>query len=290
MARQRSTSRPAATSAEANAARVLSQLDRMSKVARQSDRVSRTAARVALSGNHRLELPAQSLQLKDGQIVEAGAFVDRRTALGGSESDSGSTSSSSEAGNRGKTSRVESTWHRATAMVDVACSSRKIPELTHAMDALSRVERSIDSGSTAPRDSGCAEIRVADDDFGYRRGEPSARRSRSKATVFRRSGPAIERPRCSVDSRRDSAAEDFAARVRATVERCSRFKCRRRTRGDHHQLVADGRDQCAGERLRATRCDGRVADASRRAVRSIETRIGAARAGAVLRGIACSQH
>jgi hypothetical protein len=148
MARQRSTSRPTATSAEANAARALSQLDRMSKVARQSGRVSRVAARVTLSGNHRLELPAQSLQLKDGQVVEAGAFVDRRTALGGSESDSGSTSSSSEAGNRGKTLRVESTWHRATAMVDVARSSRKIPELTHAMDALSRVERSIDSGST----------------------------------------------------------------------------------------------------------------------------------------------
>jgi hypothetical protein len=150
MARQPRTINLTARTGGANLAHALSQLERVTNVVRASDRVSRAAASVARARGHRWELPAQDWLAKDNQVVETRDPANRGTAADGSESDFGARPSGSGTGYRSKTARAGSAWQRAAAMVDNGARwSREIPEISHAMDALSRAERSVETGSAA---------------------------------------------------------------------------------------------------------------------------------------------
>ena len=123
----------------------LSGLERLSKVARESVRMARAAAGLALPKNYRWQLPAKGSLLKDKQGFEAGLFLRREAARDGSGTGSVGELGWSETDNRSKSARGGSGWNRATATVIVgARASGKLSQLSRAMNALSRVERSVD--------------------------------------------------------------------------------------------------------------------------------------------------
>jgi len=126
MARQSKTINPKGASA-------LSQLERMTNLARGSGRIARASASIDRAKTYRWQVPL-ALGLK-GESVRLG----RGTADDGSRGGSGAGLGRHEAQN------PNTTRHRATALVEAATRShRQIPELSHAMKALSRIEQSVE--------------------------------------------------------------------------------------------------------------------------------------------------
>ena len=133
MARQSRTINP-------KAARALSQLDRMTGVARKSGRIARAAASIALAKEYRLQGPATVVGLNDERFLG-----ERRTAGDGSGGGSGAEPGLRETDTRNIAANAGTGRHRATALVEAATRShRQIPELSQAMTALSRIERSVE--------------------------------------------------------------------------------------------------------------------------------------------------
>jgi hypothetical protein len=148
MARQSKTIKPMTPTGRSNSARALRQVDRAANVARVSDRIARAAAGVVRPANYHWLFPAERSLVVSEHVSKGVALVNRETIARGSGSDSGTRSIGEETDNQGKTAKDWTVLHRATRMVDAARLSRKISELSPAIDALSRVERWIDSGST----------------------------------------------------------------------------------------------------------------------------------------------
>jgi hypothetical protein len=132
----------------------LRRLDRVTNVARASVRMARAASNLTLSRGHRWQVPAQVAALKDKQTFETGFILTRRTASGGSGTGSSGELGGSEADNRSKDARGGSGWHRATAIVRAGARVSRVSELSRAMDALSRVERSVELGNDRGASSG----------------------------------------------------------------------------------------------------------------------------------------
>jgi hypothetical protein len=129
-------------------AHALSHLQRVAKAARASDRLARAAASVAPAGGHRWQLPAQGWLVKENRVVETGDDDNRGRAPEGSESGRSVRVNERGTGNRRESARAGGAWQRAAAMVEGgALWSREMPGLSHAMDALTRVERSVESAS-----------------------------------------------------------------------------------------------------------------------------------------------
>jgi hypothetical protein len=133
MARQSRTINP-------KAARALSHLDRMTNVARESGRIARAAASMSLAKTYRWQGPAEAVGLKDERFL-----VKRRTAGDGSGGGSGAGLGLRETESRNIAVNAGTRRHRATALVEAATRShRKIPELSQAMRAMSRIEQSVE--------------------------------------------------------------------------------------------------------------------------------------------------
>ena len=133
MARQSRTIKP-------TAARALRQLGQMTNVARKSGRIARAAASIEKAKTYRWQVPVEAVGLKNERV-----FVKRRTAGDGSGSGSGAGPGWKETGSRSMTASAGARRHRATALVEAATRShRQIPELSQAMKALSRIERSVE--------------------------------------------------------------------------------------------------------------------------------------------------
>ena len=127
-----------ASARAAKLAPALSGLERVSKVGRESARMARAAASIGLSGKYRWQLPASGVSAKSKTEIKRGT-------RDGSGTGSSSESDRSERDNQNTTARGGSGWNRATAMVNAeARASREMPELSRAMNALSRVEPSVD--------------------------------------------------------------------------------------------------------------------------------------------------
>jgi hypothetical protein len=128
-------------------ANALRHLQRAASVAFANERIARAAASVAPTGGHRWELPAQGWLVKQNRVVETGSG-NRGSAADGSERDYEARPSESGTDHRNVSARTRSAWQRAVAKVEAGARwSREIPELAQAMGALSRVERSVESGS-----------------------------------------------------------------------------------------------------------------------------------------------
>ena len=133
MARQRTTINPTAT-------RALSHLDRMSGVARRNVRIAQAAATIARAKEYRWQVPAEALGLREGSFL-----LGRRTSGDGSGGGFGVGPGWNESESRGMDASARTRRYRATASVEEATRSRgQIPELTQAMKALSRIERSVE--------------------------------------------------------------------------------------------------------------------------------------------------
>jgi len=144
MARKSRTINGAATTKSVEALR---RLDRFTNVARASRRMARAAANLKLSRDHRWQVPARVAVLKDKQTFETGLILKREGARDGSGTGSGGELDGRETDNRSKDARGGSGWHRATAMVRAGARVSRTPELSRAMDAMSRVERSVEFGN-----------------------------------------------------------------------------------------------------------------------------------------------
>ena len=125
----------------------LSRLDRASKLARESIRIGRAAASSAMARKYRLEIPAGIAVVKGKQQSKSGLGLETGAARGGSGSGSECGLDQKEREARSKTASGASGWHRAAAMVKAGACVSSAPELSRAMGALSRTERSFDLGS-----------------------------------------------------------------------------------------------------------------------------------------------
>jgi len=122
------------------AARALRHLDRMTSVARKSGRIARAAASIEKAKTYRWQVPVEAVGLKNERV-----FVKRRTAGDGFGGGSGAGPGWNEAESRSMTASAGARRHRATALVEAATRShRQIPELSQAMNVLSRIERSVE--------------------------------------------------------------------------------------------------------------------------------------------------
>jgi len=139
MARQSKTINP-------TTARALSHVERMTNVARRSDRIARAAASIALPEKYRWQVPTEAVGLKVERF-----FGERRTAGDGSGGGSGAGPGRREAESQNIAASAGTRRHRATTMVEAATRShRQIPELSQAMKALSRIERSVEYMTPTP--------------------------------------------------------------------------------------------------------------------------------------------
>ena len=126
----------------------MSGLERAAKLARANGRMARAAASIALSGSHRWQLPARVSLLRDEQASEAGLSRRRTIDRDGSGKASGDELRLNESDDRTMNASRPSGRHRATRMVDAgARASRRIPDLSRAMNLLSRIESGV---TTAP--------------------------------------------------------------------------------------------------------------------------------------------
>ena len=144
MARKSRTLDPSTGTGRADSAHALSQLARVTNVARQSGRIARAAAGIARTREYRLQLPAAASVLKDSRLFGEASLHGRRTPP------DGSVGGLSWEGidRRSKTTSARTGRSRATAMAEAAtCSHRQIPELSQAMKVLARIERSVELGS-----------------------------------------------------------------------------------------------------------------------------------------------
>src|SRR6202041_770733 len=144
MARQSRTISSTTKSGRSDSAHALKNLERVVSVGRRSVRVAQAAAHIALVGEHRWQLPAQGLLLRDDHSFERG-FLSERTADDGSGSRLRRASNRSE---RDKIGGTEPGRHRATAMVDAGARlHREILKVSRAVNALSWAEGAGGSGS-----------------------------------------------------------------------------------------------------------------------------------------------
>lgn len=119
-------------------------LGRLAKLARANVRVTRAAAGIALSKNYRWQLPVGVSVLRDKQASEAELSLRRTTDRDGSGRASKDELSLNESDDRTMNASRRSGRHRATRMVDAgACASRRIPDLSRAMNLLSRIESGV---------------------------------------------------------------------------------------------------------------------------------------------------
>ncbi len=110
--------------------------------------VARAAASIARSRSHRWQVPAKASLLRDEQTSETGSPLRRIIDRDGSGRASGDQLS--EGGDRTRDARRLSGLHRVRALVDAGARvSRRIPDLSPAMNLLSRIE----SGVTTARAS-----------------------------------------------------------------------------------------------------------------------------------------
>ena len=188
MTRQSRTISASARAGGPKVAPALSRLERLSKVARESVRMARAAASIALPKTYRWQLPAKGSLLKDKQVFEARLSLRRETARDGSGTGSAGELGWSETDNLRTTARGGRGWNRATAKVNASArASRELPELSRAMNVLSRVERSVDLGKTsgATADSRKhATLMVATDARRRGRGDETVRPSFADAGVL----------------------------------------------------------------------------------------------------------
>ncbi len=147
-------SRTINASAATKSVEALRHLDRVSNVARASGRMARAAANLTISREHRWQVPAGVAALKNKQTFETGSILRRDTARDGSGTGSGGELGARGADDQSKDARGGSGRHRATAMVRAGARVSRTPELSRAMDALSRVERSVELGNERGAGSG----------------------------------------------------------------------------------------------------------------------------------------
>jgi hypothetical protein len=148
MARQSKTINSTAKNGRSDSTLAFRNLERVANVARRSIRVAQAAAKIVLAREYRWQLSAQGSLSKDEHSFETGFPLERRTASDGSRSRFSAASSRNERGDRIKIARAEAGWHRTAAMVDAgARRHREIVDLSRALSALSRAERSGGSGS-----------------------------------------------------------------------------------------------------------------------------------------------
>jgi hypothetical protein len=117
----------------------------VTSIARENHRVARAAASVARAGEFRWQPAAGPSLLKHAQLVDDDSLVGRGTARDGS---SGGSAAGPSRDSRINRASAEPGRRRAAALVEAsALSYRQIPELSQAMKALARIERSVESGS-----------------------------------------------------------------------------------------------------------------------------------------------
>src|SRR5258708_15488863 len=145
MARQSRTFDPTARIGRADSAHALSQLDRMTNVARKSGRIATAAAGIALGREYGWQPPGGAWLLKEVHLLGEESLLGRRTSRDGSGGGAGPNSG--EWDGRSNTAGVGA-GRRGAALADAATRShRQIPELSQAMKALARIQRSVESGS-----------------------------------------------------------------------------------------------------------------------------------------------
>jgi hypothetical protein len=139
-------------------ARALSHLDRMAGFAGESNRIARATAGIATAAGHRWQLPANAAQLLRTFAAGAGALNAKARVSDGVRGNEAATSIAQlidsdgavDGESRSRLGGHANAWHRTIVSADAGGRvSREIRELSLAMDALSRVERSIELGSAA---------------------------------------------------------------------------------------------------------------------------------------------
>jgi hypothetical protein len=146
-------------------ARAVGHLERMMDIGRESVRVARATASLAMTGHHRWQIPASASSLKDFQLAEteiAGAarsridrFQSHLARALGSTGWSKTTNGASDELSGGRAGREADAWYRTTPGLDEGRRAlRQIQELSSAMNAVSQAERSLEFGADAWRDSG----------------------------------------------------------------------------------------------------------------------------------------
>jgi len=145
MARQSRPINPKAATRRAAAADALRQLDRVTSIAHENRRIARAAENVARAREFRWQPSAVASVLKQAQLVEGDSLVERGTARDGS---GGRSAAGPSRDIRTNLASAEPGRRRAAALVEASTRSyRQIPELSQAMKALGRIERSVESGS-----------------------------------------------------------------------------------------------------------------------------------------------
>jgi hypothetical protein len=135
------------------AARALSNLDHLVRVVRQSVGSARLEASIARVGRLRWKLPTAGSFLKDDQFIKNTPAEPRRFNVDGSQSGPGNRSLRNETDNRPEYAQSGS-WaggrHRATETIATRGGlSAEVRQLSRAMNALSRIRRSVESGNAA---------------------------------------------------------------------------------------------------------------------------------------------
>lgn len=128
--------------------RALSHLDRILGFEHASMRRARVTASIAMAAGRRWQVPLHLSPPRYALLPEP--FDDREIRGDRFQSVSGDTSDGGQIGNRSRTTKAANARRDTMATVDAGSRlHRKILELSAAADALSRLERSIESGSAA---------------------------------------------------------------------------------------------------------------------------------------------
>jgi hypothetical protein len=150
MAREFRTISVSASMVGSKSAQVLSRLARVSSIMRDSVRMARAAASITRSEKYHWQLPARDLLLKNDRMLGA-ALLHARIVRDRSGSGFDGAVGSNQTGNGTRTKRDGSGWNRAKAVVNAVS---RIPELSRAMNALARIERSAELGNAGEATSG----------------------------------------------------------------------------------------------------------------------------------------
>jgi hypothetical protein len=131
-------------SGRTDSAHALKNLERVVSVGHRSVRVAQAAAHIALAREYRWQPDAPKSLSNDDHPSGAKSLFKQRTKERGSESGLGG-----ESDGRGRARiSAESGWSRTAAKVDVGARlQRQMLDLSRAVNALSRAERSTESGS-----------------------------------------------------------------------------------------------------------------------------------------------
>jgi len=144
MAKESSATNGSATEKSRQALR---RLDRASKFARESVRMARAAASSAMGRGYGLAIPAPFAVLEGQHPFKAGLVPGKGGDRGGSGSGYDGELDLNKTEARNRIASGADGRHGAETMVKAGARVSRVPELSRAMDALSRVERSFDLGS-----------------------------------------------------------------------------------------------------------------------------------------------